>query len=132
MGIFLRVLSPEKTLYGNDVHMALFPGVSGDFAVLKGHESMISALKPGIVSVFEKEKGDLEEFLVLGGVVEVSLDQCSLLGDEIIKVSEIDKKVFEERIFDINLMLQKKQTQVVEEDLHAELEFLKIGLSVIK
>lgn len=132
MDFFLRVLSPEKVLYVNNVKMALFPGAMGEFVILKGHESMISALKPGVVSIFENEKDNPKDFLVLGGVVEVSLDQCSLLSDEIVKISEIDKKVFEERIFNINLILQKKQLHIEEEDLLTELEFLKMGLSMVK
>ena len=56
-GFAFELVSPEKLLFSGDVEEVVIPGTEGDFAVLKDHAPVISALRPGVLS-YKDAKGD--------------------------------------------------------------------------
>ena len=46
------LVSPEKLLFSGEVDQVDVPGAEGDFGVLAGHAPTVSALRPGIMTVF--------------------------------------------------------------------------------
>src|SRR5882724_7476886 len=45
------LVSPEKLLFSGEVDQVDAPGAEGDFGVLAGHAALVSALRPGIMTV---------------------------------------------------------------------------------
>ncbi len=76
----LQVLTPEKTLFEGHVVSVHVPGSDGPFEVLKDHAPIVASLaNPGILQ-FKTMEGQVIEFNLLGGVVEVLANKVILLS----------------------------------------------------
>ena len=91
------LVSPEKLLFSGEVDQVDVPGSEGDFGVLAGHAPTVSALRPGIMTVYVG--GQAQRMVVLGGFVEVSPDgKLTVLADLADSVEDFDRAVLAERI----------------------------------
>ena len=85
----LNLVTPESLISTATVEMVVIPGTRGDFAILPGHESIISIMRPGLLEVYTG-KEIKENIFVGGGFAQHSDDICMILSEEIVPVSEID------------------------------------------
>jgi len=91
------LVSPEKLLFSGEVDQVDVPGSEGDFGVLAGHAPTVSALRPGIMTVFVN--GQAQRMVVLGGFAEVSADgKLTVLADVANAVEDFDREKLAERI----------------------------------
>jgi F-type H+-transporting ATPase subunit epsilon len=91
------LVSPEKLLFTGEVDQVDVPGTEGDFGVLAGHAPLVSALRPGIMTV--TVGGNAQRMVVLGGFAEVSADgKLTVLADLADSVEEFDRDVLAQRI----------------------------------
>src|ERR1043166_625654 len=91
------LVSPEKLLFSGEVDQVDVPGTEGDFGVLAGHAPLVSALRPGIMTVFVN--GQPQRMVVLGGFAEVSADGAlTVLADLADSVEDFDRERLAERI----------------------------------
>jgi F-type H+-transporting ATPase subunit epsilon len=91
------LVSPEKLLFSGEVDQVDVPGSEGDFGVLAGHAPTVSALRPGIMTVFVG--GEAQRMVVLGGFAEVSADgKLTVLADLADSVEDFDRGILSERI----------------------------------
>ena len=91
------LVSPEKLLFAGDVDQVDVPGTEGDFGVLAGHAPIVSALRPGIMTVYVG--GNAQRMVVLGGFAEVSAGgKLTVLADVADSVEDFDRAVLSERI----------------------------------
>jgi F-type H+-transporting ATPase subunit epsilon len=96
--ILLEIVTPAKPLFSNPVELVIMPGASGDFGVLAGHAPMLSTLRPGTVEIREKNLKVIDRIFIDGGFAEVTPERCSVLAEEAIRVSEIDRDEAEARL----------------------------------
>ena len=102
------LVSPEKLLFSGEVDQVDVPGAEGDFGVLAGHAPTVSALRPGIMTVFVG--GEQQRMVVLGGFAEVSADgKLTVLADLADPVEDFDRDVLAERI-----SAQEEKTKALE------------------
>ena len=87
MSFNLEIISPQQTIFDDEIDLCIFPGVEGDFGILKNHMPFLTTLRIGIAYIY-KNKKIIETFLVNGGIVEVSKNKCTLLSEDIVKTSE--------------------------------------------
>ena len=86
----IEIVNPEKYfLVKEDVLEVVIPAFEGEMGILKGHISIISFLKPGIIKILSKS-GD-ESFYVEDGIVEFKNNNLSILTSSILKLADIDK-----------------------------------------
>ena len=85
-----ELVSPERLLLSEAVEMVVVPGAEGEFGVLPRHAPMISALRPGVIRVYEKG-AVTERIFVAGGFAEVTPARCTVLADEAMPVADIDR-----------------------------------------
>jgi F-type H+-transporting ATPase subunit epsilon len=91
------LVSPEKLLFSGEVDQVDVPGTEGDFGVLAGHAPLVSALRPGIMTV--TVNGQAQRMVVLGGFAEVSADgKLTVLADLADSVEEFDRDVIAQRV----------------------------------
>jgi F-type H+-transporting ATPase subunit epsilon len=91
------LVSPEKLLFSGEVDQVDVPGTEGDFGVLAGHAPLVSALRPGIMTV--TVNGQHQRMVVLGGFAEVSADgKLTVLADLADSVEDFDRDKLAERI----------------------------------
>ncbi|TMJ01960.1 MAG: F0F1 ATP synthase subunit epsilon [Alphaproteobacteria bacterium] len=91
------LVSPEKLLFSGEVDQVDVPGTEGDFGVLAGHAPTVSALRPGIMTVFVN--GNAQRMVVLGGFAEVSAGgKLTVLADLADSVEDFDRAALADRI----------------------------------
>lgn len=88
------LLSPEKVLFDQDVSMVVVPGIEGDIGVLSHHAPLLTALRPGVVTIYEKDKIYVRIF-VDGGFSEVTPERCSAFVTEGTPLEALDKATLE-------------------------------------
>ena len=87
MSFNLEIISPQQTIFNDEIDLCILPGVEGDFGILKNHMPFLTTLRIGIAYVY-KNKKIIETFLVNGGIVEVSKNKCILLSEDVVKTSD--------------------------------------------
>ena len=95
--VAFELVSPERLLLSVEADMVVVPGSEGDFAVLAGHQPIISLLRPGSIDVYEGDKVS-ERIFVAGGFVEFSEDRLVILAEEATPYREVDRAALAERI----------------------------------
>src|SRR5438445_3436671 len=88
--------SPEKIAFSGEVDQVDVPGVEGDFGVLAGHAPVIATMRPGIMFVTTGDKK--EQFVVLGGLAEVSAKGLTVLADVATSIAELDRTAFAQTV----------------------------------
>jgi F-type H+-transporting ATPase subunit epsilon len=81
--MLLEIYTPEQKVFEGQVDSATFPGSKGSFQVLNNHAALISTLDKG--KVVYKNKKEVTEIMIVGGVVEVMNNKVILLAEEIIE-----------------------------------------------
>ncbi|MEZ0223710.1 MAG: F0F1 ATP synthase subunit epsilon [Alphaproteobacteria bacterium] len=92
-----ELVSPEKILVSEEVKMVVVPGEEGDFGVLVQHAPLLSAIRPGVVSV-TSASGDVRKIFVAGGFADVTPSLLSVLAEEAVNVSDLDKGQLEQNL----------------------------------
>ncbi len=86
----IEIVNPEKSfLSKEDVTEVVIPAFEGEMGILKDHISIISFLKPGIITIHAKS-GE-EKFYVEDGIVEFKNNNLSILTSSIFNLKEIEK-----------------------------------------
>ncbi len=86
----LRIITPDRIFYENQVEMAEFNTTEGEVGVLPGHIPLTVIIKPGILSITESE-GEKEAALH-AGFAEILPDRVTILAEIIEWPEEIDEK----------------------------------------
>ena len=92
-----ELVSPERLIMSKDVSMVVVPGSEGLFGVLPRHTSMLSALAPGVVDIYEEEVMT-ERLFVVNGFAEVTADRCTVLAEDVIPIENLNPDELEEKI----------------------------------
>ena len=77
--------------------MVVVPGTEGNFGVLPGHAPVISTVRPGVLEIHDGN-AEPDQIFIAGGVCEVSADRCTVLADEAVPVTDMDRADFEQRL----------------------------------
>ena len=86
----VEIVNPEKSfLSKEDVTEVVVPAFEGEMGILKDHISIISFLKPGIITIYSKS-GE-EKFYVEDGIVEFKNNNLSILTSSIFNLNEVEK-----------------------------------------
>ena len=118
--ISFELVSPEKLLLSADVDMVVVPGAEGDFGVLNGHAPLISALRPGVIDTYAGNNVDKRIF-VAGGFAEVTGERCTVLAEEALMLSDIDRTKAEARIAEAREALADATTDLARAAAEAKL-----------
>ena len=79
--LHFELVTPEKLVRSEDVHMVVVPGTEGDFGVMAGHAPYMSVLKDGAVSVYRTPGAAPERIAVSGGFAEVGDRGLTILAE---------------------------------------------------
>ena len=93
----IEIVNPEKSfLSKEDVTEVVVPAFEGEMGILKDHISIISFLKPGIITINSKSGED--KFYVEDGIVEFKDNNLSILTSSIINLNKMEKNKIQELI----------------------------------
>ena len=93
----IEIVNPEKSFFSkDDVIETVIPAFEGEMGILKDHISIISFLKPGIITI--RSKSSEEKFYVEDGIVEFKDNNLSVLTSSIYNLKELDKAMVQDLI----------------------------------
>src|SRR5215469_14514716 len=90
----LENVTPEGTVYSEDVEIVTLPGVVGQMGIYPQHVPLVTQMVPGELIV-PKDGRDL--FIATGeGLIEVTADRVAVLTDLAVAADRIDQAKAEE------------------------------------
>jgi F-type H+-transporting ATPase subunit epsilon len=96
-----ELVSPERLLVSEQVDMVVVPGSEGDFGVLPGHAPFISAVRPGVIEVYEGSTVT-ERIFVAGGFAEVTGERCTVLAEQAAQLTDLNRGEVEAELRTLN------------------------------
>jgi F-type H+-transporting ATPase subunit epsilon len=97
-GLHFEFISPESVLFSGDVDQVDLPGAEGDLGVLPGHAPVVTALRPGIVTIYSGTSR--QPVVVIGGFAEVSPAGLTVLADRAMARENFDPALLAAEIKD--------------------------------
>tara|TARA_B100000767_G_scaffold245699_1_gene244784 strand:+ start:72 stop:464 length:393 start_codon:yes stop_codon:yes gene_type:complete len=112
----VEIVNPEKSfLVKEDVSEVIVPAFEGEMGILKDHISIISFLKPGIITILSKS-GD-ENYYVEDGIVEFKNNNLSILTSSIFNLKNLDKSKQQD-------LLKKAEEEASKPDINDQSKYL--------
>ncbi|NCT40431.1 MAG: ATP synthase F1 subunit epsilon [Alphaproteobacteria bacterium] len=99
--IQFELVSPERRLVSEPVTMAVIPGTEGQIGVLAGHSALVASLKVGVVEL-HVEGQDVRRIFIAGGFADVTQEQCTVLAEEAINISDLDQEALTQKAADLS------------------------------
>jgi len=82
--LHFELVTPEKLVRSEDVHMVVVPGTEGDFGVLEHHMPLMSSIRADAeLAIYRDERGTPEMLPIHGGFAEVSKTGLTVLAERI-------------------------------------------------
>jgi F-type H+-transporting ATPase subunit epsilon len=82
MPLHFELVTPERLLRSEDVHMVVVPGSEGDFGVLEGHAPFMSTMRNGELAIHRVGGGEPERIAIEGGFAEVNERGLTVLAEK--------------------------------------------------
>ena len=79
--LHFELVTPERLVRSEDVHMVVVPGTEGEEGVMAGHAPYMTTLKDGDVAVYRAANAQPEKIPVTGGFAEVSERGLTVLAE---------------------------------------------------
>ena len=93
----IEIVNPEKSFLSKEnVTEVIVPAFEGEMGILKDHISIISFLKPGIITI--NSKSGEEKFFVEDGIVEFKDNNLSVLTSSIFNLKDVDRNKIKDLI----------------------------------
>ena len=127
-----ELVSPEKLLFSQKAFMVTVPGTEGEYGILASHSPMITTVRSGVINVYDNDERHItDRIFVAGGFAEVNNDRCTVLVEEAVPVSDIDRAVVEETIRDLSAQVDSAQSDADLAHATAQLEIAHAKLQVV-
>ena len=82
MPLHFELVTPERLVRSEDVHMVVVPGSEGDFGVLEGHAPLMSTIRNGELAIYRNGmSGEPERIAIEGGFAEVNDRGLTVLAE---------------------------------------------------
>jgi F-type H+-transporting ATPase subunit epsilon len=81
--LHFELVTPERLVRSQSVHMVVVPGSEGDFGVLEGHSPMMSTIRDGDIKIYASDKGEPEIVTIKGGFAEVNDKGLTVLAESV-------------------------------------------------
>lgn len=82
MALHFELVTPERLVRSEDVHMVVVPGAEGDFGVLEGHSPMMSTLRDdATLEIYATAGAQPERITIAGGFAEVNDRGLTVLAE---------------------------------------------------
>jgi len=107
-----ELVTPERLVLSTMVEMVVVPGTEGNFGVLPGHAPLISTIRPGMIEIYETRPTVSERIFVVSGIAEVTPERCTVLAEEAMTPSSLDRTAIEAELQTIEGNLPSLRDQV--------------------
>lgn len=125
--IKLRIITPRKIVFEEDVKSVTAPATEGEITVLPRHTNLFTTLKEGIVTIRMTNK---EDFLSIGGgFLETDGKEINLLVSHAYGQQEVDEKLTEKALKDAERLTREAKS---EEERHEAAALLRRSVVDLK
>src|ERR1700733_8365608 len=107
-----ELVTPKRLVLSAEVEMVVVPGTEGNFGVLPGHAPLISTIRPGMIDIYETRPTVSERVFVVSGIAEVTPERCTVLAEEAMAPSSLDRTAIEAELQVIEGNLPSLRDQV--------------------
>ena len=129
MKLTLDIITPQSKVYSGEADEVIVPTVTGEIGILPNHISLFTQILPGELRV--KNGGKTDFFAIMGGYLEVTNNQVSVLGDYAIRAEDIEVAKAEQAKIRAEKARQEKVSledlATIEADLRRSLLELKVA-----
>ena len=80
-GLHFELVTPDRLVMSDDVHMVVIPGTEGESGIMAGHAPYMTTLRNGEIAVYRAAGGQPEKISVTGGFAEVSDRGLTVLAE---------------------------------------------------
>ena len=80
--LHFELVTPERLIRSEDVHMVVVPGSEGEFGVLAGHAPFMSTIRDGDVAIYKTAGAQPERIAIEGGFAEVNDKGLTILAEK--------------------------------------------------
>lgn len=105
--IHLKITTPLGIFYEGDISELIAPGVEGYFGVQYGHTPFLTAIKPGVLSVYIDKT--LQKYAIHDGFVVVDPSTVHILAETIERPEDINKERAEKAKQQAEMLLREKK-----------------------
>ncbi|HSH18042.1 MAG TPA: ATP synthase F1 subunit epsilon [Candidatus Saccharimonadales bacterium] len=129
----LQLITLDGTEYDADAYSVVLPTAAGQITVMNGHEPLMSALVPGVISIRKDARDSedkVEHYATYGGVVEVTKNGPRVLVDEANTAGEIVQAEAERAYAEAQRMLAGAKSRVELEQAQALVDRQAVRLQV--
>ncbi len=81
MPLRFELVTPERLVRSDEVHMVVVPGTDGDFGVLDGHAPFMSTIRNGDLAIYRSAGAEPERIAIEGGFAEVNERGLTVLAE---------------------------------------------------
>ena len=104
----IEIVNPESSfLIKEDVTEVVVPAFEGEMGILKDHISIISFLKPGIITIHAESGKD--KFYVEDGIIEFKNNNLSVLTSSIFNLKETEKNKLQDLLKEAEAEANKQE-----------------------
>jgi len=112
----IEIVNPESSfLSKTDVIEVVVPAFEGEMGILKDHISIISFLKPGIVTIHSKSGED--KFYLEDGILEFKNNNLSILTSSIFDLKKLEKNKLQD-------LLKIAEEESLKKDINDQVRYL--------
>ena len=94
----IEIISPEKSIIKSSATEVVIPSYEGEMGILKDHVSLITFLRPGVITIFND--ADKKKFFVEEGTVEFSNNNLLILTSKARGLNDFDAELLEKSIYE--------------------------------
>lgn len=103
--LMVNIVTPYGQIFSGEVRSITLPGAEGEFGVLKGHSSMFSLLKSGVIEIDKNGQKDL--VAISWGYAEVRSSQVDILADGAVVINGKDESEISNAISSAKRLLEE-------------------------
>ncbi|MGE0734059.1 MAG: F0F1 ATP synthase subunit epsilon [Alphaproteobacteria bacterium] len=123
-----ELVSPERLVMSEPVDMVVIPGAEGNFGAMPRHSPLISALRTGVIDVYQG-KTVSDRIFVAGGFAEVTPERCTVLAEQAVRVKDIDRASVERSLKDLREDESDAKTDQARQDVRARIAIAEAMLA---
>lgn len=92
--LHLKIVTPEKLIYDEEVSQVNVPTEEGEIGILPGHANLMAKLEPGELVI--KKGGKVDSMAVGDGFLQVADNTLTVMTDLATYATDIDERAVEE------------------------------------
>jgi F-type H+-transporting ATPase subunit epsilon len=130
----VKIITPQGVITDNVAHMLVIPACEGEFGLLPNHTPLLTNLKSGFITLYNKATDIIEQIFISSGLCQVQNNDCIILTNNSLDISQYNITDLEQQITDLKQKISQDLTNLeprIIANLQEEIESLQKLKSVI-